>query len=121
MEGATPDGELQCEYFRDTACDTGVVQKEVATAANDVVANSEEPPEKADGTLKAIEHSNECQEAEKYDVNEEVFAWDRGVLYEAKILKCKEDTSGDSGAKEYLVHYLGFKKSHDRCVALATF
>ncbi|KAL9179309.1 hypothetical protein ACHAXT_008599 [Thalassiosira profunda] len=114
LEVATPEGELQCEHFQDTTGSTGVVQKEtVTTAATDVVANSE-ASDNADETLVATKHSKEVQEAEKYDANEEIFAWDRGVLYEAKILRCKEDTTGDSGAKKYLVHYLGFKKSHDR-------
>jgi len=48
----------------------------------------------------------------KFRVNEKIFAWDGGALYEAKVLKCQEDYQQQHGWK-YHVHYLGYKKSHD--------
>lgn len=47
-----------------------------------------------------------------FNINENVFAWDRNHLYKAKILKVKEDTT--TGLSKYLVHYVGYSKNHDR-------
>jgi len=41
--------------------------------------------------------------AEEYHVQEKVYAWDRGALYEAKVLKCKDD---DDEGRQYFIHYL---------------
>ena len=41
---------------------------------------------------------------ETYQVNEKILAWDRGNIYEAKVLKCKEDNE-TGGGRKYLVHY----------------
>lgn len=49
--------------------------------------------------------------SEKFHINEKIFAWDRGVLYEAKVRKCKDD---QGGIFRYYVHYQGYKKGHDR-------
>jgi len=50
--------------------------------------------------------------SEKFHADETIFARDRGVLYEAKVLKCQYD--GRQHGWKYHVHYLGFKKSHDK-------
>ena len=42
-----------------------------------------------------------------FDVGERVFAYDQGVLYEARVIR---KTNGSM----YRVHYLGYKKSQDR-------
>jgi hypothetical protein len=47
----------------------------------------------------------------KFDLNEKIFAWDRNHLYDAKIVKMKVDAIG---CAKYLVHYVGYPKSHDR-------
>jgi len=44
-------------------------------------------------------------EEEEYHVHEKIFAWDQEVLYEAKILQCKENENKAHGRK-YFVHYL---------------
>ena len=66
-----------------------------------------------------LHSSNSQLEQEEYDVNDKIYSWDRGTLYEAKVLKkkCQEEHDGDMAATEgwkYLVHYFGYKKSHDR-------
>ena len=42
---------------------------------------------------------------EEYHVQEKVYAWDRGALYEAKVLKCKE-ADDDNDGLQYFIHYL---------------
>ena len=42
---------------------------------------------------------------EEYHVQERVYAWDRGALYEAKVLKCKE-ADDDNEDCQYFIHYL---------------
>jgi len=42
---------------------------------------------------------------DEYHVQEKVYAWDRGVLYEAKVLKCKETDDGMPDL-QYFIHYL---------------
>ena len=44
-------------------------------------------------------------EEEEYQVHEKIFAWDQEVLYEAKVLQCKENDNKAHGHK-YFVHYL---------------
>ena len=46
--------------------------------------------------------SSRNMKAEEYHVQEKVYAWDRGALYEAKVLKCKETDDG----LQYFIHYL---------------
>eukprot|EP00581_Thalassiosira_minuscula_P017614 CAMPEP_0183716170 /NCGR_PEP_ID=MMETSP0737-20130205/10167_1 /TAXON_ID=385413 /ORGANISM="Thalassiosira miniscula, Strain CCMP1093" /LENGTH=369 /DNA_ID=CAMNT_0025945393 /DNA_START=135 /DNA_END=1244 /DNA_ORIENTATION=+ len=48
----------------------------------------------------------------EYRVNQKIFARDRGVLYEAKVMKCQYDEQNQ--VWKYHVHYLGFAKSHER-------
>jgi len=43
----------------------------------------------------------------EYHVQEKVYALDRGVLYEANVLKCKEaNDENEALGKMYFVHYL---------------
>lgn len=48
--------------------------------------------------------NHENGEEEEYGVQEKVFAWDQGVLYEAKVLRCKDDSKAQR--RMYLIHYL---------------
>jgi hypothetical protein len=47
----------------------------------------------------------------EYTVNEKIFAWDKGHLYEATISRWREKKYGRI---EYLVHYFGFGHANDR-------
>jgi len=49
-----------------------------------------------------------------FRVNEVVFAWDKGHLYEAKVSTWRD---ANDGGMEYFVHYLGYGKTHDRWLA----
>jgi len=62
-----------------------------------------------------------------YKINELIFAWDRNALYESKVVKTKlddenkskdnsddKDNGNSNNDKKYLVHYVGYKKSHDK-------
>ncbi len=49
-----------------------------------------------------------------FQVNEVIFAWDKGHLYEAMVSRWRD---AKDGSTEYFVHYLGFGKSHDRWLA----
>ena len=43
----------------------------------------------------------------EYHIQEKVYAWDRGALYEAKVLKCKDKDDNDKSlGKMYFIHYL---------------
>jgi len=46
-----------------------------------------------------------------YSINELIFAWDRGVLYESKVLK---SDSTDVENPQYYVHYVGYSKNQNR-------
>lgn len=46
-----------------------------------------------------------------FNVKEKIFAWDRNRLYEAKVVKMKEDPIG---CTKYLVHFVGYSKNHDK-------
>jgi len=46
--------------------------------------------------------SSRNMKEEEYHIQEKVYAWDRGALYEAKVLKCKETDDG----LQYFIHYL---------------
>ncbi|KAL3791788.1 hypothetical protein ACHAW5_009421 [Stephanodiscus triporus] len=50
----------------------------------------------------------------RFRVNEMIFAWDKGHLYEAKVLKWRD---AKDGGMEYFVHYLGYGETHDRWLA----
>jgi hypothetical protein len=50
----------------------------------------------------------------RFQVNEMIFAWDKGHLYEAKVLRLRDTKDG---GMEYFVHYLGYGKTHDRWLA----
>lgn len=47
-----------------------------------------------------------------FSVKEKIYAWDKYHLYEAKVLKAKEDAR--DGCAKYLVHYKGYSKNHDK-------
>jgi len=47
-----------------------------------------------------------------FNVKEKIYAWDKYHLYEAKVLKVKEDAR--DGCAKYLVHYKGYSKNHDK-------
>jgi hypothetical protein len=49
-----------------------------------------------------------------FRVNEVIFAWDKGHLYEAKVSTWRD---AKDGGMEYYVHYLGFGTRHDRWLA----
>ena len=49
--------------------------------------------------------SRRNMKGEEYHIQEKVYAWDRGALYEAKVLKCKEADDGMPGL-QYFIHYL---------------
>ena len=58
-----------------------------------------------------------------YEIDELVFAWDKDVLYEGKVMKWRisEGEEGgeeedDEASKEYHVHFLGYKKFHDKWI-----
>ena len=61
----------------------------------------------------SVNKTESSAESKHFVKNEKIFAWDKGQLYEAKVMKRKEDVN-DSGKMKYYVHYLGYKKSHDR-------
>jgi hypothetical protein len=47
----------------------------------------------------------------EYTIDEMIFAWDKGHLYEARVSSLREKKSG---CIEYFVHYLGFSHDNDR-------
>jgi len=57
-----------------------------------------------------------------YDVDELIFAWDKKVLYEAKVTSikfiCNDDGSPTDTIDKYQVHYLGYKKMHDKWIGI---
>ena len=57
-----------------------------------------------------------------YDVDELIFAWDKKVLYEAKVTSikfiCNKDGSPTDIIDKYQVHYLGYKKMHDKWIGI---
>ena len=57
-----------------------------------------------------------------YDVDELIFAWDKKVLYEAKVTSikfiCNSDGSPTDEIDKYQVHYLGYKKMHDKWIGI---
>jgi len=52
--------------------------------------------------------------SDKFAIGENVFAWDRGHLYKAKVLKSKDV----GGEMKYYIHYSGYKKGHRRWLTL---
>ena len=43
----------------------------------------------------------------EYHIQEKIYAWDRGALYEAKVLKSKDKDDNDKSlGKMYFIHYL---------------
>jgi len=52
--------------------------------------------------------------SDKFAVGENIFAWDRGHLYKAKVLKSKDV----GGVMKYYIHYSGYKKCHRRWLTL---
>jgi len=48
--------------------------------------------------------------SDKFGIGENVFAWDRGHLYKAKVLKSKDVND----EMKYYIHYSGYKKGHRR-------
>lgn len=68
-----------------------------------VVKHKVEIPKVAKGVPKYTPNAN-------YDTEELIFAWDRGVLYEAKVMNFERSSN------TYYLHYLGYKKSHDKWV-----
>lgn len=52
--------------------------------------------------------------SDKFAVGENIFAWDRGHLYKAKVLKSKDVC----GEMKYYIHYSGYKKGHRRWLTL---
>ncbi|KAL7550496.1 hypothetical protein ACHAWF_017577 [Thalassiosira exigua] len=54
-----------------------------------------------------------CPACRRYAAGEGIFAFDRGVLYEARVTHSKPDPRTAGGVR-YRVHYLGYRKSHDR-------
>ena len=47
-----------------------------------------------------------------YQTNELVFAWEKGTLYEGKVLKCSND---DEKVNKYLVRFLGCVNGYEKC------
>ena len=57
-----------------------------------------------------------------YNVDELIFAWDKKVLYEANVTSikfiCNDDGSPTDIIDKYQVHYLGYKKMHDKWIGI---
>ena len=58
-----------------------------------------------------------------YEIDELVFAWDKDVLYEGKVMNWRSEGEGEEGgeeeeeaSKEYRVHFIGYKKFHDKWI-----
>ena len=63
-----------------------------------------------DGQERNVSDITKAPISEEFQVNEKVFAWNRGALYEARVLRRKEEDD-ELG---YYVHCAGYKKSHNR-------
>jgi len=64
---------------------------------------------------KLLEGKDEDETKQTFSANERIFAWDKGHLYKAHVVKCK---TWSNGPMKYLVHYLGFKRSHDKWLTM---
>ena len=73
------------------------------------------------GSLKSSLSSKYTPNA-TYNVDELIFAWDKKVLYEAKVTSikfiCNNDGSPTDTIDKYQVHYLGYKKMHDKWIGI---
>ena len=52
-----------------------------------------------------------------YELDEPVFAWDRGVIYEAKVIEVGSSSNGSNNS-QYHVHFLGYKKTQDKWMSM---
>ncbi|KAL7552079.1 hypothetical protein ACHAWF_015295 [Thalassiosira exigua] len=101
-----------------TVCDDGRFEFLYAPLTADVRAITRNPKAKevkvkvkwSLSRRAELESRRNAATSEKFDVDEKIFAYDREVLYEARIMKCKECPDG----VRYHVHYLGYKKCHDK-------
>ena len=71
-------------------------------------------PEMEQGSAKSDRPRRTSQrlsnKVETYSINEQVFASDKGHLYEATVLRRRDIKDG----VEYYMHFIGYKKSHER-------
>ncbi|KAL9187368.1 hypothetical protein ACHAXT_001471 [Thalassiosira profunda] len=90
-------------------------EPEVEQASDEAAAHtsSSKSPSTVKRSRAAEKVSQDGGGPQSYSINEGIFAWDKGHLYEAKVLKTKET----KGVK-HLVHYLGYNKSQDRWLTI---